>query len=337
MGIPIPTNGNFGNDTTQSQAFSDWSLPLGVSGCRHRRLSGHRPYSDATGSVRPPETGGGAGSRPTEAAVVGVAVRLHLVKPGITTARRRILLAPLEPGIWAGATYLLTSVGVRFDGGLGSVFCNRATPRGSGSVPTFLGVRLPVRIIFNRPVFDYHDPQVFVPTARFRRTPSAHGLRSLWKLSPADPIASQARMLEFGKPLSSRWQCVLATKQRWRRYSSSFKKARKARMAKSFQIYDRPDRPAGGRKENGFFGASHGSRRDRNQTSLGISLKQLDLGFAVKDGLLLITAQESVDLYTVPYDDPFQIVGHCLLALIAAGFGGVGAPLMCDLARRPRE
>jgi hypothetical protein len=73
-------------------------------------------------------------------------------------------------------------------------------------------------------------------------------------------------------------------------------------------------------------------------TSLGLILKQLDLAFVVKDGLLVVTSAESVDyLYPSTYDDPFQIAGHCVLALIAAGFGGVAAPLVCDLARRRRE
>ena len=73
------------------------------------------------------------------------------------------------------------------------------------------------------------------------------------------------------------------------------------------------------------------------RTSLGLSLKQLDLAFGVKDGLLVITSEESEEqLYPFPYDDPFQIVGHCLLALIAAGLGGVAAPLVCDLARTRR-
>jgi hypothetical protein len=70
------------------------------------------------------------------------------------------------------------------------------------------------------------------------------------------------------------------------------------------------------------------------RSSLEHALKQLDLAFAIKDGLLVISSMESIEQsYTVPYDDPFQIVGHCLLALIAAGLGGMAAPLVCDLAR----
>jgi hypothetical protein len=32
----------------------------------------------------------------------------------------------------------------------------------------------------------------------------------------------------------------------------------------------------------------------------------------------------------------YQIVGHCVLALIAAGIGSVVAPLVCGVARRRR-
>jgi hypothetical protein len=61
------------------------------------------------------------------------------------------------------------------------------------------------------------------------------------------------------------------------------------------------------------------------------------IGFAVKDGLLVITSIESEDMLAAnPYDDPFQIVGHCFMALIAAGLGGVAAPLVCDLGRGRR-
>ena len=73
------------------------------------------------------------------------------------------------------------------------------------------------------------------------------------------------------------------------------------------------------------------------RTSLERGLKQLDLAFVVQGGLLVISSITSIENQsTLPYDDPYQIVGHCLLALIAAGLGGVMAPAVCDLARRRR-
>ncbi len=74
------------------------------------------------------------------------------------------------------------------------------------------------------------------------------------------------------------------------------------------------------------------------RTSLELGLKQLDLAFVVKGWLLVITSIPAAENQsTVPCDDPFQIVGHCLLASIAAGLGAVLAPSVCDLARRQRE
>ena len=57
-------------------------------------------------------------------------------------------------------------------------------------------------------------------------------------------------------------------------------------------------------------------------TSLRLCLAELDLAYSVKDGLVFITSRESHDeaLVSEP-EEPFQVVGHCVLALIAAGSG----------------
>ncbi len=60
-------------------------------------------------------------------------------------------------------------------------------------------------------------------------------------------------------------------------------------------------------------------------------LRQLDLTFSVRDGFLVVTDAGTV----LPvYEDPFLIVGHCFLALIAAALGGVLAPLVSDARGR---
>ncbi len=67
------------------------------------------------------------------------------------------------------------------------------------------------------------------------------------------------------------------------------------------------------------------------KNSLTHFLKQLDLTYVVRDGFLMITEAGA----PLPaYEDPFLIVGHCLLALLAAGLGGVLAPLVADRPRR---
>ena len=47
--------------------------------------------------------------------------------------------------------------------------------------------------------------------------------------------------------------------------------------------------------------------------------------YGVYDGVLLISSEEVAD--------PFLVVGHCLVALLAAGLGGVLAPLVCGSRR----
>ncbi len=73
------------------------------------------------------------------------------------------------------------------------------------------------------------------------------------------------------------------------------------------------------------------------RTSLQLCLKQIDLAYSVKDGLLFITSLEShLDSLRSASADAFQVVGHCVLALIAAILGGLLAPFVCDLARKRR-
>ena len=51
----------------------------------------------------------------------------------------------------------------------------------------------------------------------------------------------------------------------------------------------------------------------------------------VGGGLLTITSAECDDGVDPPpaHQDPFLVVGHCLLALVAAGLGGLLAPRVC--------
>jgi hypothetical protein len=51
----------------------------------------------------------------------------------------------------------------------------------------------------------------------------------------------------------------------------------------------------------------------------------------------LITSQENEEALVIsPNDDPYQLVGHCLLAICAAVLGGLAARPVCDLARSGR-
>jgi hypothetical protein len=93
------------------------------------------------------------------------------------------------------------------------------------------------------------------------------------------------------------------------------------------------------------------------KTTLRLCLKQYGLVYIVKDGLLRVTSEDDEQNadYEDPFaiaaqqywqspatrielmadlEDPFLIVGHCLLALLAAGFGAVAAPLVADHGTR---
>ena len=66
------------------------------------------------------------------------------------------------------------------------------------------------------------------------------------------------------------------------------------------------------------------------RVGLRLCLKQLGLGFTVRDGYIMISDEDSA---TIPvYEDPVQVVGHSLLALIAAGLGAVAALFVSDRA-----
>ena len=61
-------------------------------------------------------------------------------------------------------------------------------------------------------------------------------------------------------------------------------------------------------------------------------MKQLGLDYVLQDGYLRITNEDRV---STDLEDPFLIVGHCLLALLAAGFGAIVAPLVADARQEP--
>jgi hypothetical protein len=65
-----------------------------------------------------------------------------------------------------------------------------------------------------------------------------------------------------------------------------------------------------------------------------LCLKQLGLAYGIRDGFLMITSADSVPS---PYEDPFLMGGHCVLALFAAAVGGVLAPLVSNSRRESRQ
>jgi hypothetical protein len=72
------------------------------------------------------------------------------------------------------------------------------------------------------------------------------------------------------------------------------------------------------------------------RTTLRLILKQLDLTYAIQDGVVLITSEKAGE--EEPFSvgvDPYLSVGHCLLALLAAGLGAVLARWFCTPRDEP--
>jgi hypothetical protein len=63
------------------------------------------------------------------------------------------------------------------------------------------------------------------------------------------------------------------------------------------------------------------------KTTLRLCLNQLGMDYSVKDGFVLISSDDAI---SSDIGDPFLIVGHCVLALIAAAIGGMAAPMISD-------
>jgi hypothetical protein len=64
------------------------------------------------------------------------------------------------------------------------------------------------------------------------------------------------------------------------------------------------------------------------RTSLGLALDQLSLSYTVKGGVLIVSADDAP--LPVARDDPFLTIGQSLLALLAAGIGGILAAVIHD-------
>jgi hypothetical protein len=63
------------------------------------------------------------------------------------------------------------------------------------------------------------------------------------------------------------------------------------------------------------------------KTTLRLMLRQLGLAYAVRSGVLVISEADSIGLAN---DDPAVLVGHCLVAVLAAVVGGVASALIFE-------
>jgi hypothetical protein len=238
--------------------------------------------------------------------------------------------ARLEPGLWAGSTYLptwwllgLTAAGALFGRGRRREFWIGATFFGAGFMI----------LLFNRLTYDVYDPQSFLPTVRFVEAvrPGFESVAAGFNADPNSVAAANARIHKALKqPVSMRFPDGTTLKNLLMYVQEETLEP----GGKAIQIFVDPIGLGEAEKRMGSTVTGIDLEGVTLGTSLRLCLRQLDLAYVVKDGLLLITsAEDENNLVNSPNDDPFQIVGHCLLAVIAAALGGVAAPFVCDRAR----
>jgi len=331
VGVPIPANRNFGNDDPSTQAFfqighSLWALLAAViggflaGGLFRARPSG--PDATAVDAQAPSEKRRLWWAPPS-------AVALSVI--GLLAAIA-VLCSPLNPAVWTGATYLLTWWLL----GLTALGACVATGRGRESWlgAAFLGVGF-MLVIFNRPyIHDPREQRVNLPTVELLKAihPRIEAALAAFSGSPNGIAASNARIQKaLVQPVSMPFTEPVTLEK-------LIEHAEQATRSPDGSVIPIYVDPVGLKdEEKWMFSIVTGMNFEGVPlgTSLEFGLKQLNLAFVVKDGLLVITSIPSAEYLTgVPFDDPFQIVGHCLLAVIAAGLGGVAAPLACDMARR---
>jgi hypothetical protein len=242
--------------------------------------------------------------------------------------------ARLDPGVWAGLTFVLTwwLIGLSALGAL----CGSGLRRESWLAATLFGAGFLI-LAFNRPRYEDPDERpTSLPTVQLLEAirPRIETIAGAFSANPNNIAATHARI---HKALT---QCVpmrFTTPTTLEEVLKYVREATRGPDGAPIPIFVDPI----GLKEAEKSMTSTVTGIDLEgvmlRTSLRLCLRQLDLVFVAKDGVLLITSQEdehSLILYAS--DDPFQIVGHCLLAVLAAGLGAAAAPVVCHPARRQR-
>ncbi len=237
----------------------------------------------------------------------------------------------LPPGLWAGSTFLLTCclLGLMAFGAVVARGRRRQAWLGAAVFGVSFMIMAFVRL-------DY-GPLPHLPTGEFLdelrpRLPAV--ANGLWS-DPNNTTAANARIHELLKqpvPMHFNEETPLEDVLLY------IKQATSGKDGKGIPIYVDPI----GLSEADKTMASTVRNIELDGVPLRVTLRlclnQLDLAFGVTDGYLLITSEESFDqaLLSAP-KDAFQAVGHCVLALIAAGIGGLAAPFVCNLARGDRR
>ena len=226
-----------------------------------------------------------------------------------------------DPGLWAGGTYLVTC-GLLGIATLGALL-GGGDPGRSGSAPpcsawatsTWRWSPISLRSMTRRSCIRERPTNSSTPYARSCRRRSAG--------PPRRTNASSRRW-------SGRSRCGSRRGRRWTNCSST---SRKRRQPPVSRVSPSTLTRSASRKPSAHFNSTVRIDIEGHplKATLRLCLRQLGLSYMVKDGHLWISGDDEV---VEPEGEvSFRIVGHSLLALLAAGVGGVLAPLISALSR----
>jgi hypothetical protein len=232
--------------------------------------------------------------------------------------------ARVTPGLWAGSTFYLTCVVLGIAMTCGSI--SGGKQRQAFLSAGVLGVSF-LTVVFARSAYDawpirptmqlLEDIQPWLPTARSESAGSAADVRI-------------RRALERHIPMHFSEQTPLEELLRY------VKEATADASGKGIPIYVDP---LGLSEAERTMGSKFGPVKLDGvplRVSLRLCLQQLDLWYVVKDGFLMVVSRDDPDEDAILRKvDAFQVAGHCVLALFAGVLGGLTAPFLCGLARKP--
>ena len=330
MGVPIDSS-NTGNWDVRQQSFLQIGHNLGA--LIFAILGGFLTlaiFGAATGRIA--EAASGSPPAAEVSRRWWILPSVILLAGLVLVASVSLACARLEPGLWAGLTYLMTwwLIGLT---ALGALF-GRGRRREFWMGATFFGAGFLI-LVFGRHPYDEHDPRSFIPTVQFLEALRPR-LGSVLGRFYADNQSTAVQNTRILTTLERRVPMRFPEGTSLEDLLTYIRDATRGADGKVIPIYVDPI----GLSESDKTMTSSIKPIDLDdvalRTSLRLCLYQLDLDSTVKDGVLLITSRESMDqLWTSIDKDPFQIVGHCFLAVFAASLGGLAAPFVCNLARKP--
>ena len=332
---PAPTDDTWRDYFYLASGHDLWAMAAAFLG----GVLGWLVFARSVDSTGPPEIPAPADERPS---------RVRWIRPTIIGWTCLVLATSAaairtewDAGFWAGATFLLT-LGLLALAGLGAI-CRRGRRRLAWLGAGLLGNGY-LFLVFS------HNPLLPIPTGQLLDALRDHIPRARQpgraRQQPDLPGAGAADPDEVPQIPRASWTFWRMSRRRQRprpspasrSISTPSASAEAEQSVDSTVTIDSQDLPL--------------------KTTLRLCLWQLELEYAVRDGYLWVTARDETDIsFEDPFHasinnsyggasltradlsadlrDPYLIVGHCLLALLAAGFGAVAAPALAGAGRDP--